>query len=64
MSSVPSWTRELLAMGSPIIFYRKTDPNLLTYSGKGCWRHWVLTPIMPGLTTAKTNGQVEPLNKS
>jgi len=39
MFSARSSTRELLAMGSPIQFYRKTDPDSRPYSGKECSRH-------------------------
>jgi len=57
MFSAPSSTRGLLAMGSPIQFYRITDPNLLLYSGKGCSRPWVLTLTMPPLTSPKLMGR-------
>jgi len=57
MSSVPSWTLGSLVMGSPTQFYRTTDPNSPPYSGKGCSRRWVLTPIMPRRTTPKLMGK-------
>jgi len=50
-------TRGLLAMGSPIQFYRITDPKSLPYSGMGCSRFWVLTLTMPPLTTAHLKGR-------
>jgi len=57
MSSAPSWTLGLQVTGSPSQFYRTTDPNSPPYSGRGCSKRWVLTPITPRLTTPKRAGK-------